>query len=332
MPLIVLSLSFLFFTVYVNSQSCVEGDIDCNKAVPTVFKLSDASCPCDDASHDGALKFANNEVYVCSDKEWKMVPLQTTNVVSGPYGSEGNPGLSCDDIYDERIRDGSLEDGIYWMHIPSIFGSQKHEAFPVYCDMKNKGWTMVFKAVDADGVAPHNVYASKFVLNEFEKKALDLTNDFKKHYKNRIGLFWENFGPAQARVTFHKGGSVRKVLTFNAQNSNFDSWFTQGKLTKSSWSDLKAYDDIGYFSLSGHCNPRNHFCQNFQITKKVTTMIPTCNEMYGWIFRGTFDDCRWERDNIDKIVYCDQQTICHFQKQDQLKAADFVTIFVTRRK
>ena len=60
---------------------------------------------------------------------------------------------------------------------------------------------MVFKAVDADGVAPHNVYASKFVLNEFEKKALDLTNDFKKHYKNRIGLFWENFGPAQASVS-----------------------------------------------------------------------------------------------------------------------------------
>ncbi|XP_074630180.1 uncharacterized protein LOC141890684 isoform X3 [Acropora palmata] len=138
MPLIVLSLSFLCFTVYVNSQGCAEGDIDCNKAVPTALKLSDASCPCDDASHDGALKFANKEVYVCSDKEWKMVPLQATSVVSGPYGSEGNPGVSCDNIYDERIRDGSLEDGIYWMRIPSILGSRKHEAFPVYCDMKNK--------------------------------------------------------------------------------------------------------------------------------------------------------------------------------------------------
>ncbi|XP_015763574.1 PREDICTED: uncharacterized protein LOC107342585 [Acropora digitifera] len=228
MPLIVLSLSFLCFTVYVNSQRCVEGDIDCNKAVPTVFKLSDASCPCDDASHDGALKFANDEVYVCSDKEWKIVPLQPSSEVSGPYGSAGNPGLSCDDIYDERIRDGRLEDGIYWMRISSILGSQKHEAFPVYCDMKNKGWTMVFKAMSGEA-PPFSVYASKFVSNEFEKKALDLTDDFKKDYKNRIVLFWENFDPAQARVAFHKGGSVRKAITFDAQDSNFDSWFQQKK-------------------------------------------------------------------------------------------------------
>ena len=60
---------------------------------------------------------------------------------------------------------------------------------------------MVFKAMSGDGAAPHNVYASKFVSNEFEKKALDLTNDVKKHYKNRIALFWENFGAAQASVS-----------------------------------------------------------------------------------------------------------------------------------
>ena len=121
MPLIVLSLSLLCFTVYVNSQNCVEGDIDCNKAVPTVFKLSDASCPCNDASHSGALKFADNQIYVCSGKEWKMIPL--IRVTSGPYGSEGNPGLSCDDIYDKRKRDGRLEDGIYWLHLNMIGNS-----------------------------------------------------------------------------------------------------------------------------------------------------------------------------------------------------------------
>ena len=118
MPLIVLSLSLLCFTVYVHSQGCVEGDLDCNKAVPTVFKLSDASCPCNDASHSGALQFADNQIYVCNGKEWKMVHLKRE--VTGPYGSEGNPGLSCDDIYDERIRDGELEDGIYWLHLNII--------------------------------------------------------------------------------------------------------------------------------------------------------------------------------------------------------------------
>ena len=40
-----------------------------------------------------------------------------------------------------------------------------------------------------------------YTSNEFEKKALDVTNDVRKHYKNRIVLFWESFGPAQASVS-----------------------------------------------------------------------------------------------------------------------------------
>ena len=59
---------------------------------------------------------------------------------------------------------------------------------------------MVFKGLSDDGVSPHSVYSSKYVTNEFEKKALDVT-DFRKRYKNRIVLFWENFGPAQASVS-----------------------------------------------------------------------------------------------------------------------------------
>ncbi|KAK2567653.1 hypothetical protein P5673_008506, partial [Acropora cervicornis] len=166
MPLIVLSLSLLCFTVYVNSQGCVGKDLDCNKAVPTVFKLSDASCPCNAASHAGALKFANNEVYVCSGKEWKILSL--TGVVGGPYGSEGNPGLSCDDIYDKRVKDGRPEDGIYWMRLPLV------------------GWTMVFKAMGGIATSSWDVYSSMYTSNEFEKKALDVTNAVGKHYKNRI--------------------------------------------------------------------------------------------------------------------------------------------------
>ena len=116
MPLIVLSLSLLCFTVNANSQGCVEETLDCNKAVPTVFKLSDASCPCDDASHSGVLKFSDNEVHVCAGTEWNMVHL--IKEVSGPYGSEGNPGQFCDDIYDELVKGSTPEDGIYWLRFP----------------------------------------------------------------------------------------------------------------------------------------------------------------------------------------------------------------------
>ncbi|KAK2567629.1 hypothetical protein P5673_008481, partial [Acropora cervicornis] len=181
-----MSLQALFVTVavipsnvYVHSQGCVVGDIDCNKAVPTVFKLSDSSCPCNDASHSGALKFADDQIYVCNGKKWKMVHL--TREVSGPYGSEDNPGLSCDDIYDERIRDGQLEDGIYWLHLNLI------------------GWTMVFKIMSGVRTSPWSVLSSLTTVNELEKEALDITNtDFRQHYKSRIMLLWESFNPAQA--------------------------------------------------------------------------------------------------------------------------------------
>ncbi|XP_029197150.2 uncharacterized protein LOC114962353 isoform X3 [Acropora millepora] len=314
MLLIVLSLSLLCFTVYVNSQGCVGEDLDCNKAVPTVFKLSDASCPCNAASHAGALKFANNEVYVCSGKEWKIISL--TGVVGGPYGSEGNPGLSCDDIYDKRIRDGRLEDGIYWMRISSMFGSGKQEAFPVYCDMKHKGWTMVFKAMSGIARSSWSVYSSTYTSNEFEKKALDVTNDVRKHYKNRIVLFWESFDPAQARVTFHKGGSVRKALTFDAQNSNFGSWFRHGKLTGSSWDDLSTFKGIGTFSLKGYCSSTTGICQNILVTKRIFAITPTCDQAYGWIYTGTYDYCFWEKESLNDIVYCNKKQICHFEKKE----------------
>ena len=116
-------------------------------------------------------------------------------------------------------------------------------------------------------------------------------------------------------MTYHKGGSVRKALTFDAQNSNFDSWFQQRKLTESPWSDLKAYKEIGYFSFKGYCRLDNKICQNFHITKGVRD--PKCHEVFGWTYRGTFDSCNWEKSNLNAMVYCAQQTICQFHKEGE---------------
>ena len=120
MPFTVLTLSLLCLTVDVNSHGCVEEALDCNKVVPTVFKLSDASCPCNDASHSGALKFADNELFVCDGTKWKFVQLTKVHGDVGPYGSEFNPGESCDDIYDELVKDSTPEDGIYWLRLSSL--------------------------------------------------------------------------------------------------------------------------------------------------------------------------------------------------------------------
>jgi len=296
-----------------------------------VFKLSDSSCPCNDASHSGALKFADDQIYVCNGKKWKMVHL--TREVSGPYGSEDNPGLSCDDIYDERIRDGQLEDGIYWLHL-NLIGSRKHEAFPVYCDMKNKGWTMVFKIMSGVRTSPWSVLSSLTTVNELEKEALDITNtDFRQHYKSRIMLLWESFKPAQARMTVHKDGSVKRKLIFNAQKTNFASWFRRTLLTYSSWVDLPSHTNIGVFSLTGPCKPERGLCNSFRITYAYKTRYEFCHsDDNGWIYRGTFDDCDWEKSKMHKIFYCPGDYACNFHKEGDTELADFAAIFVTRRR
>ena len=132
-------------------------------------------------------------------------------------------------------------------------------------------------------------------------------------------------------MTVHKGGSVRKALTFDAQNSKFDSWFHLPKLTKSSWSDLKGFEDIGVFSFKGHCDDKRHICQNFQVSKRTDSYKPGCHEVSGWMYRGTFDNCGWESANIDKIVYCDQQTVCHFQNQGEFRVRGFLMTYYRNR-
>ena len=123
-------------------------------------------------------------------------------------------------------------------------------------------------------------------------------------------------------MTFHKGGSVRKALTFNAQNSNFDSWFRQEKLTNSSWSDLFSFEGIGIFSLKGPCSTDGR-CQNLLVNKYKDE--PDCNEVFGWIYRGTYDHCNWEANTLHDIVYCKLTTICHFEKQGECCVRGFLT-------
>lgn len=104
------TLSFLFFlAASVYSQSCVDETLDCSEPVPTVFKLADASCPCNNPTHAGALKYVDGKVYVCSGSKWKTVQF------NGAYGTENNPGSSCKDIQDNAGQ--QLSDGIFWIRL-----------------------------------------------------------------------------------------------------------------------------------------------------------------------------------------------------------------------
>ena len=108
---------------------------------------------------------------------------------------------------------------------------------------------------------------------------------------------------------------MRKSLVFNAQNSNYFNWFTQGKLTHSSWNDLALAKDIGVFSLQGYCSPPPVICQNFHVVRTVQNL--TCETVVGWMYRGSYTHCSWEAANHHKIAYCKGITSCNFSEQGE---------------
>ena len=59
------------------------------------------------------------------------------------------------------------------------------------------GWTMVFKAVGGVEKNVYEVYKSDQTSSEDKVEALDVTNKYRDHYKNRIVLFWEIFDASE---------------------------------------------------------------------------------------------------------------------------------------
>ena len=87
----------------------------CDQPVPTIFKLGDASCPCNKTDHAGAIKYANGKVHVCLGTEWKTVQFENSS--SSPYGTENNPAYSCKDILDNAGPGQQHTDGVYWIRL-----------------------------------------------------------------------------------------------------------------------------------------------------------------------------------------------------------------------
>lgn len=56
---------------------------------------------------------------------------------------------------------------------------------------------MVYKVVAGLDQNAHDAYKSDQMLSEKEKNALNVTNEHKNHYKNRIILNWETYGASE---------------------------------------------------------------------------------------------------------------------------------------
>ena len=79
---------------------------------------------------------------------------------------------------------------------------------------------MVFKAVGGVEKDVYEVYKSDQTLSEDEVEALNVTNKYRDHYKNRIVLNWELFDASE----------VLKTVTMLSSFSNRDHLKTKAIL------------------------------------------------------------------------------------------------------
>ena len=97
----------------------------------------------------------------------------------------------------------------------------------------------------------------------------------------------------KATVSLYESGSKRKELVFNAVGTNQESWFSVGKLTSSSWPNIKT-EPQNHFSIKGHCNDVGN-CRSFIINRHYDT----CDRDAGWLMWGGML-CSWENTPSNK--------------------------------
>ncbi|KAL9952122.1 hypothetical protein ACROYT_G039331 [Oculina patagonica] len=247
--------------------------------------VRDQSCACNSAAHAGVLKYSNGTLYICMGSKWKAVRL------IGDYGTEFNPGLSCKDILNKAGQ--QLSNGVFWIHLQ---GSP--DSFPAYCDMDSGGWTLVFKVVSGVDKKVWDLYNSDQASAEYEKAALDVTNQHHDHYKNRVVMNWQTFNASQAKVILYEGAVAKKKLVFDASGTDKLNWFSVDKLTNSPWTDVKT-EQRNFFSIQGGCDGGN--CRSFFINRNYGG----CDVDAGWLVTSGGPWCSWETSasRKNKVLY-----------------------------
>ncbi|XP_022804966.1 uncharacterized protein LOC111342182 [Stylophora pistillata] len=268
-----------------------------------VFRIGQYDCECEPL-RAGQMTFKEGIVYVCDGSEWRALQYEA------PLGSRRDPRFSCKDI---KAHLKGATNGIYWITL-----TDSKDSFPVYCDMDAGGWTMVFKAVSGINKKAYPTYNSPHTSSEKVMAALDVTNNHKDHYKNRIVLNWADFHASEARVVLYTGGNIVKEVKFNATGSDKLNWFAAPRLIDSSWKDMKSQPK-NVFSMSS--DNRNFF---------INRNYGGCPNDAGWM-GITAHHCEWEKrfdPRQDVILYSKLQGYTNWNHHGKVAEADVLVVYL----
>ena len=154
---------------------------------------------------------------------------------------------SCQQI---KTADPAADDGVYPVD-PDGMGPGAQ--ISVYCDMKTDGggWQMVFKLSSGAGGDGNNLWSGA-ALNESDPSVLSVAKSDKHYVSAFIASYWNKGGVVvtDARTHVYKNGAIQKFWKYDAATTNSTNWYTNARLTGSSYVDLPV-GPFNYYAIAG---------------------------------------------------------------------------------
>jgi cysteine-rich repeat protein len=215
----------------------------------------------------------------------------------------------------ELQRNPSATSGVYNLAI----GSDAEAPVPVFCDMTDGGWTLLFKK--SAGASTLGAEALWFgtPVNELD---ITLMNRAKsaKDYVNRLAAMPKYF--AEARLELATAGVTQKNIVFDVIEAARHNWFTPARIKSSSWMDLPTQANWD-LSLDGrHFSIHGSGGRDFYIHNNWGG----CSADQGWMMFSNVSSCSFDGGTTGKILYASGAT-----KQISTSMAQAETLMVFGR-
>ena len=99
----------------------------------------------------------------------------------------------------------------------------------------------------------------------------------------------------------YEGGAIKKELLFNATGTDKVTWFSEGNMVSSSWTDIKT-EPTNYFSIQGDDSLERSFF--------INRNYGGCPKDAGWLVVVGGFSCSWESSAAHqyKILYSNLPT------------------------
>ncbi len=201
------------------------------------------------------------------------------------YGrTESSAATSAQALFNLGVRNS----GVYW-----IRPTGQPTAFRHYCDFsQGLGYMMVYKHTGGAPVNPYNMWVGAGTNTAFEANMNPM--DGGSYASPFISTAWSTIAPNRSRVEILDNGCLRNFIEFNSSGTDRENWFTQARITSSSFSGITG-GTYNYFSIAGDTgNQRQWF---------ISRSYGGCNVDFGYlVVKGPTNACLWDNANWYQIL------------------------------